>query len=240
MKKPDISGENHAARNQRAFETPRAVEHYRRDGVNEREEIAFSRIPPGSRLLDIGCGAGRTTRYFESRHLSVVAMDYSFGMVAAAKATAGASRYFTMDAVSLAFRPDSFDVVVFSANGIDYIHPYAKRIEAMREILRVIRPGGLFIFSSMSRFLPRRPRNIFPFARVIFRDRERSYVENRSEFGTVRRYATTPAGEKEALEQIGFKLEEIVTMRKFRWVRSLPLLGLLDVAPYFICRRPPR
>ncbi|MEK8023278.1 MAG: trypsin-like peptidase domain-containing protein, partial [Candidatus Hydrogenedentota bacterium] len=77
-------------------------------------------------------------------------------------------------------------------------------------------------------------------SRVIFRDRERSYVENRSEFGAVLRYATTPAGEKEALERVGFQLEEIVTMRKFRWVRSLSLIGLLDMAPYFICRRPPR
>lgn len=46
------------------------------------------------------------------------------------------------------FGDASFDAVVFSFNGIDYLAPNEKRHQCLRECHRVLKPGGVFIFSS--------------------------------------------------------------------------------------------
>jgi len=46
------------------------------------------------------------------------------------------------------FNECSFDAVVFSFNGLDSIRPRAKREQCVRECCRVLRPGGVFLFSS--------------------------------------------------------------------------------------------
>jgi len=46
-------------------------------------------------------------------------------------------------------QPDaSLDAAIFSYNGIDCIYPLAARIRCMREVHRVLRPGGCFMLSS--------------------------------------------------------------------------------------------
>lgn len=38
-------------------------------------------LPPGARVLDVGCGAGRATRWLESRGFSVLSLDLSTAML---------------------------------------------------------------------------------------------------------------------------------------------------------------
>jgi SAM-dependent methyltransferase len=53
-----------------------------------------------------------------------------------------------------AFEDASFDAVVFSYNGLDCVVPDEKRQRCFRECWRVLRPDGVFVFSS------RNPRSI--------------------------------------------------------------------------------
>jgi SAM-dependent methyltransferase len=76
-----------------------------------------------------------------------VGVDYATGMVRAAAHRHADESFVQADATRLPFADASFDVVVFSFNGLDCIHPAARRLEAIDEMRRVLRPRGRAIVS---------------------------------------------------------------------------------------------
>ena len=107
-------------------------------------------LPPGSRVLDIGCGAGFMAVALAQRGFRVEAVDAALAMVelarrhAAESATADVISVDLGDAYCLAFENDAFDLVI--ALGVI---PWLGRPEqAIREMARVTRPGGHVIFSA--------------------------------------------------------------------------------------------
>jgi len=57
--------------------------------------------------------------------------------------------FLVADAADLSLFPDaSFDVVVFSFNGIDYVLPDERRRCCLKHIYRILKAGGVVIFSS--------------------------------------------------------------------------------------------
>jgi SAM-dependent methyltransferase len=140
-----------ASRNSAYFETNWAVSEYVREDDLRPLETALIRQffpPPPCRVLDIGCGAGRTTIGFAREKYRVVGMDISGALVHQAVERYPGVEFYRMDATKLAFRDRSFDAVMFSFNGIDCLYPVSQRIEAIRETFRVLKPGGIFVFSS--------------------------------------------------------------------------------------------
>jgi 2-polyprenyl-6-hydroxyphenyl methylase/3-demethylubiquinone-9 3-methyltransferase len=107
----------------------------------------------GSRLLDVGCGKGRFCRAFRERGASVVGLDLSPAMLAAA---AGLDRV-RGSARRLPFAAESFDRVV----AVEVLeHLAAESIEtAIREFRRVLRPGGLLavVDKNAGSLNPKRP-----------------------------------------------------------------------------------
>ena len=106
----------------------------------------------GRRMLDLGVGAGRTTKYFAPLVGTYVGMDYAPPMIAACKSRFGDEMdnvTFTVgDARDLSrFDTASFDFVLFSFNGLDCIG-HDDRLAALAEIRRVCAPDGFFCFSS--------------------------------------------------------------------------------------------
>lgn len=138
------------------YARPGVVEKYetlRTRGLRVREKRALAEyLEPDSRILDIGCGAGRTTEALEERGFDVVAFDRSAPMVRATETTVEDTALAVGDAVRLPFGDDSFDFALFSYNGIDELHPESERYAALREIHRVLRPGGRFAFSTHNLF----------------------------------------------------------------------------------------
>ena len=107
---------------------------------------------PSARMLDLGVGGGRTTLHFAKWVREYVGTDYSENMIGECR-----RRFSTYpDHISFAvcdarsmemFAGGSFDFVLFSFNGIDYV-PHADRLKILNEIRRVGKPGGWFCFSS--------------------------------------------------------------------------------------------
>ncbi|NEA43017.1 class I SAM-dependent methyltransferase [Streptomyces sp. SID11385] len=59
-----------------------AVELYKRLPVRDEPDVIASVAPPGARLLELGCGAGRVTRPLVARGFDVTAVDESAAMLA--------------------------------------------------------------------------------------------------------------------------------------------------------------
>ncbi len=101
-------------------------------------------------MLDIGVGGGRTSVHFMPVVKQYVAIDYSPEMIGVCKNRFPENKdlFSVGDARDLSsFDENSFDFVLFSFNGIDYIS-HQDRLKTFSEIRRVLKKDGLFIFSS--------------------------------------------------------------------------------------------
>jgi ubiquinone/menaquinone biosynthesis C-methylase UbiE len=110
-------------------------------------------LAPGSRVLEIGCGAGFMAVALAQRGLHVYAIDSTEAMIEQARryaAESGATELLSLDigdVYTLTFEDGSFDLVI--AIGVI---PWLARPElAMREIARVIRPDGRVILTADNR-----------------------------------------------------------------------------------------
>ncbi len=142
-------------RNQNAYTTARIVQHYAQLGaLQPAEKTVFDLLHdrlPGMKMLDIGVGGGRTTKHFAAIVADYTGIDYSAAMIAACKQRFAASSqalFAVCDARDLSqFRDNSFDLILFSFNGIDYVS-HVDRLKVFQEVCRVGKPGGYFFFSS--------------------------------------------------------------------------------------------
>jgi ubiquinone/menaquinone biosynthesis C-methylase UbiE len=133
------------------YDRPEVAAFYRRDEqLQEAEKYLFGRyIAPGSNVIDIGVGGGRTTEALSRSARSYLGVDYAPAMVAMCRDRFPQLRFEVADATNLShIVDDAFDATVFSANGIDAIQTDAERMQCLRELRRITRPSGCIILSS--------------------------------------------------------------------------------------------
>lgn len=138
--------------NQRVYEDGHIVSIYaNKTALFAPERTILDKIRPeiaGQPVLDIGVGAGRTTPHLLELTRDYIGVDYAAEMVEYCRPRHPGAQFATCDARNMAaFRDGQFAWVLFSFNGIDYVTP-EDRLQVLREIRRVLRPGGLFVFST--------------------------------------------------------------------------------------------
>ena len=221
------------------YNTRGAAAHYLlKKGLFAKEMAAFTYIPQNAKILDLGCGTGRTTEALTNSGHRVIGGDIAFHMVQAAKHQSVNCPLFVNDACSLCFRDGEFDVLLFSGNGIDLIYPYEKRLKALYEIRRVLRPGGLFIFSSHNHCIPRDKEGLIPFLKTLFKKRRNVYIDSHYCWGSVKVYLSSPSLQIAEIERVGFELIKLIPRRLLKGIKSLGVIGLIDSDVYYVCRRP--
>lgn len=101
------------------------------------------------RILDLGCGSGRLAASLSRIASAVVAADISTAMLAIAHDAPHSSnvRYCAADATLSPFAAQAFDAVV-SLGMAEYLSDPSP---FLREIHRVLRPGGVVVFSCHKR-----------------------------------------------------------------------------------------
>ena len=103
----------------------------------------------GRDVLEVGCGAAQCARWLVREGARVTAFDVSYEQLVQsrrldARTGVAVERVVQADLQSLPFRDGAFDVVVSAFGGIPFVADSAR---AMREIARVLRPGGRLVFS---------------------------------------------------------------------------------------------
>lgn len=145
----------------KSFTTEKTVSDYTKAvkeiGLWESEKMMIKKyFNPKDRILDIGCGAGRTTigLYKLGYHL-VEGLDLSEAMIEQARRISKELNYniiFSVgDAVCLGYDDENFEAVLFSFNGIMQIPGRENRIKVLKEIKRILKPKGYFLFTTHDR-----------------------------------------------------------------------------------------
>ena len=98
----------------------------------------------GSRALDFGCGAGRSTRFLEGLGLDVVGVDVSEDMLGNARALDPGGDYRLIDAEGPGGLPQRAWDLVCSAFTFDNI-PAERKPRLMRGIAGLLAPNGVFV-----------------------------------------------------------------------------------------------
>lgn len=112
--------------------------------------LQHSSIKPGMNVLELGCGTGGFTidsglYKLVGQDGELVATEPSYGMLTRARnkgsqVVGGNVKFLQMRAEELSFEDNTFDVVI----GAAFLH-LTEIDKAIREIHRVLKPGGLFV-----------------------------------------------------------------------------------------------
>ena len=111
-----------------------------------KQAIEFMRVPPEARVLDVGCGSGWATRLLSgyASNGQVTGIDISDEMIRVARESSNAfpnAEFELASAEHLPFADNEF-THAFSMESLYY---YANIPQALAEIHRVLRTGGLFV-----------------------------------------------------------------------------------------------
>lgn len=104
----------------------------------------FETHAPGRNMLECGCGTARVSRYMAARGYICTMADYSLGALQHARESFGRralpGRFVAGDLNALGLADGEFDVA-FSGGVLQHFEDFEP---AIREMVRVLRPGGLF------------------------------------------------------------------------------------------------
>ncbi len=116
-------------------------------------------LAAGARVLDLAAGTGVSTAELRRTGAFAVACDFSLGMLRAGRAHRGRADLPLVagDALHLPFRDGVFDAVTISFG----LRNVADVAQALREMARVVRPGGRLVICEFSR-------PVFPPFRVVY------------------------------------------------------------------------
>ncbi len=223
-----------------AFSVRRATETYAEGQyLIPAEAAAFEACGSGhdARILDIGCGAGRTTfALWNAGYSAVTAIDADRRLIARAKGTASperASSFISADALDIGtlFPDGAFDILLFSYNGIDYLFPETRRSDFFRIAFAKLTRGGYLIFSSHNFLCANRAYAAMYARNLLAILSGRNYLCASHSFGRLLTYFSRPSAVVREAESHGFVIHRIVP-------NVSPFFPFRDPFPYYAFRKP--
>ncbi len=194
-----------------------------REYEDRTEAIALKRLLPrdGTRLLEVGAGAGRNTPRYNSFE-QIVLLDYSRTQLEKAQARLGLDEryvYVAGDAYRLPFAPSSFD----AATMIRTLHHLVDPQRALRQVREALTPGGDFILEFASK------RHLKAILRWVLRRQSWNPFAGETVEIVDLNFNFHPRQIQRWLLEAGFDLERQLTVSHFRldWMKRRVPLGVL-------------
>jgi len=115
-------------------------------------DYVLNNIAEDSLILDLGCGAGPVLKKLSRYNYSLIGVDYSYDMLEHARNNLGELckdiPLISSDCEHTPFTDNSFDCVICLG-----VISYAESIDgALKEIYRILKPGGTLILSYRNKF----------------------------------------------------------------------------------------
>lgn len=101
---------------------------------------------PGERVLDVAAGTGKSSAAIAKSGAEVVALDFSPGMISVGRRKHPDIEFVEGDATKLPFAAGEFDAVTISFG----LRNVAKPQKALKEMYRVLKPGGRIVVCEFS------------------------------------------------------------------------------------------
>jgi demethylmenaquinone methyltransferase/2-methoxy-6-polyprenyl-1,4-benzoquinol methylase len=111
-----------------------------------RVVVAAVDAVPGQRVLDLAAGTGTSSEPYADAGVDVVACDFSEGMLEVGRRRRPDINFVQGDAMNLPFEDNSFDAATISF-GLRNVQDPDK---ALREMYRVVKPGGRIVVAEFS------------------------------------------------------------------------------------------
>ncbi len=229
------------------------------EGLDEADAHLLGDVA-GRRVLEVGAGAGQCSRWLRGQGARVVAVDLSWGMLRRSRQidrsrltgrsghvdTAGADPVpvAQADATELPFADAGFDVACSAYGAVPFVADSAR---VMREVARVLVPGGRWVFSvthPLRWALPDDPGEAGLVVRTSYFDRT-PYVEQRDDGTAVYVEHHRTLGDRvRELTAAGLVLDDLVEpewaeSNQQVWGGWSPLRGrLVPGTAIFVCHRP--
>ncbi len=133
----------------------RAYEEWSRGLISDQRErhteYLMRELPPGSSVLDLGCGSGQTLKRL-SALFTVTGVDLSEEQIALARGRIPGVRLVVGDMTEIDFLPGSFTAVT-AFYSITHV-PRDRHARLLKRVFHWLQPGGLFAASLGSRGEP--------------------------------------------------------------------------------------
>lgn len=153
--------------NLKAFCKKTVAKFYSEESLQKAEEAAINVVKEeirGKKILEIGVGGGKTIRFLKQISNDYTGIDYSQEMVNECKRQFPDVNVICCDARDMSsFNSDEFDFILCAFNGMDYVS-HNDRLLILREVYRVLKKGGCFVFSTHNKNCSAFKLYISPFA----------------------------------------------------------------------------
>lgn len=125
------------------------AEHFREmveagDDVEGEARFVDAVVPPASRILDAGCGQGRTAGALTQRGHEVVGVDIDDVLIGAARLDHPGPTYIEADLSTLDLGESRFDAAVSAGNVLTFVAP-GSQVQTLRAIRRHLRGDAVYV-----------------------------------------------------------------------------------------------